>query len=117
MAPPFVRSRRPLQSQKPGYHGDLPRALADRLGRVLQSTDRQGREFATCHDAAMGAMGRRGRLAQLVERLLYTQDVGGSSPSPPTSSKGGRRLEAGREAAVIGAAIDAESAPETEIGL
>src|SRR6185436_12892483 len=27
----------------------------------------------------------RGRLAQLVERLLYTQDVGGSSPSPPTS--------------------------------
>jgi hypothetical protein len=27
----------------------------------------------------------RGRLAQSVERLLYTQDVGGSSPSPPTS--------------------------------
>jgi hypothetical protein len=27
----------------------------------------------------------RGRLAQLVERLLYTQDVGGSSPSPPTA--------------------------------
>ena len=26
-----------------------------------------------------------GRLAQLVERLLYTQDVGGSSPSSPTS--------------------------------
>jgi hypothetical protein len=34
----------------------------------------------------MGAMGRTGRLAQLVERLLYTQDVGGSSPSPPTKS-------------------------------
>ena len=28
-----------------------------------------------------------GRLAQLVERLLYTQDVGGSSPSPPTIEK------------------------------
>jgi hypothetical protein len=27
----------------------------------------------------------RGRLAQLVERLLYTQKVGGSNPSPPTS--------------------------------
>ena len=27
-----------------------------------------------------------GRLAQPVERLLYTQDVGGSIPSPPTSS-------------------------------
>lgn len=27
----------------------------------------------------------KGRLAQLVERLLYTQDVGGSNPSPPTT--------------------------------
>ena len=26
-----------------------------------------------------------GRLAQLVERLLYTQNVGGSNPSPPTN--------------------------------
>jgi hypothetical protein len=26
-----------------------------------------------------------GRLAQLVERFLYTEDVGGSSPSSPTS--------------------------------
>ncbi len=25
-----------------------------------------------------------GRLAQLVERLVYTENVGGSSPSPPT---------------------------------
>jgi hypothetical protein len=31
---------------------------------------------------------RIGRLAQLVERLLYTQDVGGSSPSPPTNPIG-----------------------------
>ena len=27
--------------------------------------------------------GRRGRLAQLVERLLYTQVAAGSSPAPP----------------------------------
>jgi hypothetical protein len=27
---------------------------------------------------------RRGRLAQLVERLLYTQVAAGSSPAPPT---------------------------------
>src|SRR5215470_16730954 len=27
----------------------------------------------------------RGRLAQLVEHLVYTERVGGSSPSPPTS--------------------------------
>jgi hypothetical protein len=26
-----------------------------------------------------------GRLAQLVERLLYTQNVSGSSPLPPTN--------------------------------
>ncbi len=29
--------------------------------------------------------GGRGRLAQLGERLLYTQDVGGSIPSAPTT--------------------------------
>src|SRR5713101_2825408 len=29
---------------------------------------------------------RGGRLAQLVERHVYTVDVGGSSPSPPTTS-------------------------------
>ena len=28
----------------------------------------------------------RGRLAQLVEHLVYTERVGGSSPSPPTSA-------------------------------
>src|SRR4029079_1563103 len=32
-----------------------------------------------------------GRLAQLVERLLYTQDFGGSIPSPPTTSP--RRID------------------------
>ena len=43
--------------------------------------------------AALAPCGRRGinlsrgRLAQLVERLLYTQNVGGSSPSPPTTDK------------------------------
>lgn len=30
------------------------------------------------------ASSERGRLAQLVERLVYTEDVGGSSPSSPT---------------------------------
>ena len=28
---------------------------------------------------------RNGRLAQLVERFVYTEDVGGSSPSSPTT--------------------------------
>src|SRR5579859_2922487 len=31
------------------------------------------------------AWGHQGRLAQLAERLLYTQDVRGSSPLPPTN--------------------------------
>jgi hypothetical protein len=30
---------------------------------------------------------RNGRLAQLVERFVYTEDVGGSSPSSPTIPK------------------------------
>jgi hypothetical protein len=37
------------------------------------------------NDGARSDKGAFGRLAQLVERLLYTQDVGGSSPSPPTT--------------------------------
>ena len=37
------------------------------------------------HRAAQSVRQRRGgRLAQLVERLVYTENVGGSSPSPPT---------------------------------
>src|SRR3954451_4731226 len=47
--------------------------------------------FRTVH-LPSGALRRyetgAGRLAQLVERLLYTQDVGGSSPSSPTSLRG-----------------------------
>jgi hypothetical protein len=42
-----------------------------------------------CLDAGRSDKGKAGRLAQLVERLLYTQDVGGSSPSPPTSLRCG----------------------------
>jgi hypothetical protein len=38
---------------------------------------------------------RQGRLAQLVEHLVYTERVGGSSPSPPTNSRRfGRTLAA-----------------------
>ena len=35
--------------------------------------------------AGRGDRRRQGRLAQLVEHLVYTERVGGSSPSPPTS--------------------------------
>ena len=43
------------------------------------------RAGALAHYGARRDKGTFGRLAQLVERLLYTQDVGGSSPSPPTN--------------------------------
>src|SRR5690242_19814770 len=36
-----------------------------------------------------------GRLAQLVERIVYTDDVGGSSPSSPTSLRCERRIKSG----------------------
>src|SRR5436305_14776448 len=35
-------------------------------------------------EAAAGSIRRTGRLAQLVERLPYKQEVTGSSPVPPT---------------------------------
>ena len=38
----------------------------------------------SCGDGGEEVQPSRGRLAQLVERLLYMQDVGGSSPSSPT---------------------------------
>src|SRR6266852_4966543 len=47
--------------------------------------DRLGHAMLAQLRAAAIKVNAQGRLAQWVERLLYTQDVGGSSPSPPTS--------------------------------
>ena len=38
-----------------------------------------------CEAGPVALNGGQGRLAQSVERLVYTEDVGGSSPSPPTN--------------------------------
>ena len=38
-------------------------------------------------DGRSGGASRSGRLAQLVEHLVYTERVGGSSPSPPTTTE------------------------------
>jgi hypothetical protein len=38
----------------------------------------------TCENARDALQGRCGRLAQLEEHLVYTERVGGSSPSAPT---------------------------------
>ena len=64
--------------------------------------------WCTCACAAMRKAinigGQKGRLAQLVERLLYTQDVGGSSPSSPTSLRFFGKLRLGRPSVAKAAA-------------
>ena len=51
-----------------------------------------------------------GRLAQLVEHLLYTQGVGGSSPSPPIKEDAGAlRLPLPRAASVRRKSVDARA--------
>ena len=63
--------------------------LSSRLGAQIRTPPRRpaprplrSRMHALTHTA-------RGRLAQLVEHLVYTERVGGSSPSPPTSALAG----------------------------
>ena len=52
-----------------------------------------------------------GRLAQSVERLLYTQNVGGSSPSPPTTARARPRGSlAGRLALAASLSLSATAA-------
>ena len=51
----------------------------------------------------IASTGLLGRLAQLVERLVYTENVGGSSPSPPTTPL--RRLGSTLGRAVLAASV------------
>ena len=46
-----------------------------------------------------------GRLAQLVEHLVYTENVGGSSPSPPTKLQCARCANSGLVSVVIITAV------------
>ncbi len=50
----------------------------------------------------------RGRLAQLGERLVYTQEVGGSIPSPPIFTRFARPAfrSLGKRAGSAGLAVD-----------
>jgi hypothetical protein len=69
----------------------LSRVASKRGGPALKLLEHNARHYRCRPGAPLRDRGRRryisprGRLAQLVERLLYTQDVGGSNPSPPTS--------------------------------
>ena len=52
---------------------------------ITKSGSREENQTALWRYPKSGAnRGAGGRLAQLVERFVYTEDVGGSSPSPPT---------------------------------
>ena len=69
------------------------------MGLGLDAADCIG---CQCDDAAIAALWR-GRLAQLVEHLVYTERVGGSSPSPPTNAAAA--AGAGHALAAVGALL------------
>ncbi len=56
----------------------------------------------------LASSGLFGRLAQSVERLVYTENVGGSSPSPPTTPLV-RRMKARLGRAVLAASVAASA--------
>jgi hypothetical protein len=85
-------SRRSVQATCAGLTARGAPQTRDRgrlLRLVLSPRQERGASLrvatATCRARTERAKRSAGRLAQLVERLLYTQDVGGSSPSPPTN--------------------------------
>src|SRR6478672_310392 len=65
-----------------------PRTSTTELESTLQASRERSRRTLSnpCESPTRqsGTLPRRGRLAQLGERLVYTQEVGGSNPSPPT---------------------------------
>jgi hypothetical protein len=71
----------PTLSRDPAAFIGCPQAFAGMCDRTATALWRRACALAQCGDKSRG----EGRLAQLVERLLYTQKVGGSRPSPPTT--------------------------------
>jgi hypothetical protein len=66
--------------------------------------------------AGPGVRRRKGRLAQLVEHLVYTERVGGSSPSPPTDYGRVRALAAVAAAFLVGVILLAPAVAEERGG-
>ena len=61
-----------------------------KLGAALPAhsamlTKKSGKVLTRLKNHLFAAYSHWGRLAQLVERLVYTENVGGSSPSSPTT--------------------------------
>ncbi len=63
--------------------GNSSGLLVPRGSAPFRSVPRNG-PLPALKMAVLGGFPERGRLAQLVERLVYTENVGGSSPSSPT---------------------------------
>ena len=68
------------------------RAQSPALGLIFMASAKPRKNLESFLKLALAATSvagysllHRGRLAQLVERFVYTEDVGGSSPSPPTT--------------------------------
>ncbi len=89
----------PLLSQRSAIGGNIPAKLCfSPLARRARSKKTKKLHKHPCgflpiridHGHRSGGANKpcfaEGRLAQLVERLVYTEDVGGSSPSSPTIS-------------------------------
>ena len=84
----------PPSPQYQGRPGSVPfagRRLFPWWRREAGGPLKQSKSRETCRESGTACLigtesleGGQGRLAQLVERLVYTEDVGGSSPSLPT---------------------------------
>jgi DNA-binding MarR family transcriptional regulator len=94
---------RALTAYLRAVHRMAPTAIDRRARRwqepsLMRSHWRDGKPVST-----FPANARNGRLAQLVEHLVYTERVGGSSPSPPTSRR--RAAVSAGKPATVGANI------------
>src|SRR5690606_35839376 len=73
----------PFSDRKPAF---LTREWRCRKGASCVSCDSRGREIALAAGGGIAERGGRGMGSSAVERLVYTELVGGSIPSPCTTA-------------------------------
>jgi hypothetical protein len=77
-------SAKPIHTMAGACSSNWHRRAVRHFGATSPMSGRPPSSSAACPRKRPVARRRRGRLAQLVEHLVYTERVGGSSPSPPT---------------------------------